>query len=318
MNERQRLVAVLAGERPDRLPWIPRLLLWYNARVRTGTLPAYWQGQSQRQIERNLGLGTPARDGRVFDLSLDGVEVDVHREGWRKVTIWHTPHGDVHKVELQTAELERSGLPGRIVEYPLKDESDYRSWEWIVERMRWAPAYDAYNAYDAEIGDDGLPMVSAGDVPLHEWLEGLAGYERGFYHLADWPATVERLLNLMAEVQRERLWPVLANSPARLLLHGMHLSSQFTPPRLFRRFVLPYYRALMPILHERGLRVAMHADNDTSAILPLIEEAGWDMVECFVTAPMVSTTLAQARAAWGDRVIIWGGLPSVLLSPHVS
>ena len=32
-----------------------------------------------------------------------------------------------------------------------------------------------------------------------------------------------------------------------------------------------------------------------------------------VTHPMVPTTLAEARAAWGDRVIIWGGVPSVIL-----
>jgi len=48
-----------------------------------------------------------------------------------------------------------------------------------------------------------------------------------------------------------------------------------------------------------------------------IERAGWDMVECFVTAPMVPLTLAEARAAWGNRVIIWGGLPSLLLAPSV-
>ena len=37
------------------------------------------------------------------------------------------------------------------------------------------------------------------------------------------------------------------------------------------------------------------------------------MVECFVTAPMVETTLAEAKKAWGDRVIIWGGIPSAIL-----
>ncbi len=42
------------------------------------------------------------------------------------------------------------------------------------------------------------------------------------------------------------------------------------------------------------------------------------MAECFVTAPMVPTTLAEARAAWGDRVIIWGGVPSVILEPQFS
>ena len=41
------------------------------------------------------------------------------------------------------------------------------------------------------------------------------------------------------------------------------------------------------------------------------------MVECFVTAPMVPLTLEQARTAWGDHLIIWGGVPSLLLSPSV-
>jgi hypothetical protein len=39
----------------------------------------------------------------------------------------------------------------------------------------------------------------------------------------------------------------------------------------------------------------MHADADTSRILDLIEQGGWDMVECFVTAPMASITLEQAK-----------------------
>jgi len=121
----------------------------------------------------------------------------------------------------------------------------------------------------------------------------------------------------MAEAEKERLWPVLAASPARLLLHGLHLSTQFTPPKLFDRHVIPYYDGLMDMMHAHGKSVAMHADNDTSAILGHIARAGWDMVECFVTAPMVPVTLAEARAAWGDRVIIWGGLPSLLLSPSV-
>ena len=59
------------------------------------------------------------------------------------------------------------------------------------------------------------------------------------------------------------------------------------------------------------------ADADVSRILDHIERAGWDMVECLVTAPMVPLTLAQAREAWGERVIIWRGLPSALLSPNV-
>ncbi len=318
MNHRERMEAVLSGRPPDRIPWVPRLQLWYEARRRTGTLPPRYQGWTLRDIERDLGLGTPARDGRVMEERLEGVEIITAREGPFERVTYQTPVGRVEAVTRHSADLDRLGLPGRIVSYPLKAPKDYAVWRWIVEHTHWVSAYDAYQAYDAEIGEDGLPMVSVGDVPFHEWLEKLAGYEFGFYHLADFPREVESLLGLMWEVQRERLWPVIAGSPARFVLHGAHLSSQFTPPPLFRRYILPYYRELMPLLHARGIKVAMHADNDTSQILDLIREAGWDVVECFVTAPMVPITLERAREVWGKEVIIWGGLPSTLLSPSAS
>lgn len=315
MNDRQRMLALLDGQLPDRVPWIPRLLLWYNARVRTGTMPTKWEGLSLREVERKLGVGTPARDGVVCGQSFSEVEVVVRREGWREITEWHTPRGMVRKVELQSEELQRNDLPGRIVEYPLKRPEDYAVWEWVVEHTHWTPAYERYAPYDAEIGGDGLPMCIVGDVPLHDWLETLAGYEYGFFHLADWPDKVEHLLALMQEVHRARYWPVLASSPAQLLLHGAHLSSQFTPPRLFRRYILPYYREFMPLMHDHGIRVAMHADADTSAILDEIAAAAFDMVECFVTAPMAPVTLTEARARWGKQIVIWGGLPSAFLAP---
>jgi hypothetical protein len=317
MNNRERLLAILNRQAADRMPWIPRLELWYNARKLTGTMPRQWQGYSLRDIERALGLGTPARNGRIFEVEYGGVDVTVHQEDNKRITEYHTPIGMVREVTGFSETLDVQGLPGRVEEHLFKNPGDYRVWEWVVEHSRYASTYDAYRAYDAEIGEDGLPLVPAGDNPFYTFLEVLAGYGNAFYQLADFRREVEHLLAVMTQVQRERLWPIVLDSPAQLLLNGAHLSSQFTPPTLFEKYILPYYQEFIPLVHARGKWVAMHADADTSRILKLIECAGWDMVECFVTAPMVPITLAQARQAWGDRVIIWGGLPSVLLSPSV-
>jgi hypothetical protein len=158
-------------------------------------------------------------------------------------------------------------------------------------------------------------MVGVGDAPFHQFLLQGVGYSNGFYHLADYPKEVEHLLAVMTEVQRERMWPVAADSPARLLLHGVHHSSMFTPPPVYEQYVLPYYQEFMPLMHEHGKSVAMHADNDTSLILDHLERAGYDMLECFVTAPMVPLTLEQARQALGNRVILYGCLPSLVFAP---
>ena len=317
MNNRERLTAILDRRPPDRIPWIPRLLLWYNARALTHTMPPQWEGLTLRELEHALDVGTPARDGHIMTTVRDGVEVLTRQEGGKHITEYHTPLGMVRTVMHYSEDLDAQGLPGRVEEYPLKGPADYRVWEWVVQHTRWAPAYEDYAAYDAETGADGLPMVTVGDVPIHEFTLDLAGYDDAFFQLADHPREIEHLLGVMTEVQRERLWPVILDSPARLLLHGVHLSSQFTPPPIFKKYVLPYYQEFMPLVQARGKAVAMHADNDTSQIMGLIERAGWDMVECFVTAPMAPVTLKQARETWGNRVIIWGGLPSLLFSPSV-
>jgi len=318
MNSRERMLAILNKESPDRIPWSPRILLWYRARELQGTLPKKWKGLSLREVERELGIGTPARDGHIHTSTQENVEVIVRTEGGKRITEYHTPVGSVQQVMHYSEDLDAAGLPGRVEAFPLKTPADYAVWEYVVEHTHYEPAYDAYAAYDAEIGDEGLPMVGVGDVPFHTWAQTLAGYENAYYHLVDFTKEVEHLLAVMAEVEQARLWPVIAASPAKLVLHGVHLSTQFTPPAMFEKYIIPYYEKVMPMVHDAGISVAMHADNDTSAIVEQIERAGWDMVECFVTAPMVPLTLERAREVWGTRVIIYGGLPSLLMAPSVA
>lgn len=317
MTNRERLLSIVKGEPPDRIPFIPRLEIWYRAHSSAGTLPEQWRGASLRQIERDLGLGTPARSAVVAHQEIDDVEVVTTREGDHQITEYRTPVGSVRKVELHSEEYRRLGLGATVVEHFLKGPADYKVWEWISGHTTWRPAYDEFEEYDSEIGDDGLPMASLGDVPFHRFAQDLAGYENAYLQLVDFETEVEHLLAVMEESERERMWPVAAESPARLILHGSHLSSQFTPPTLFRRYILPYYRDFSRLLHDAGKSLVMHGDNDTSAILGEIEESGWDMVECFATAPMAKVTLTRAREVWGDRVVIRGGLPSALLSPSV-
>ena len=318
MTTRERMLAVLRGEMPDRIPWVPRIDLWYGARTLSGTVPEHWQGKSLREIERALFSGTAARNGAIFTLEYDGVEIVKNVHGDKETTIYNTPLGSVDTIERISPELKNLGLPGRVEKELLQGPNDYRIWEYVVEHSVWKPCYGEYEQYDSDIGSEGVPMVQIGDVPFHDFVQNLAGYNDAFYQISDYRAEVEHLLMVMSEVQKERMWPVVVDSPAMLLLHGMHLSTQFTPPTFFEQYVLPYCQEIYPSLKESGKWVTMHADNDTSRIAELIEQAGWDMVECFVTSPMVPMTLEKAKQVWGSRIVIWGGIPSILLSPSFS
>ncbi len=314
MTNRERLLTIMAGQSPDSIPWIPRLLVWYDAHKKAGTLPERYRDWSLRDIERDLGIGTPARDGHVFRSELKGVEVHQHqRNEMELVTEYVTPVGSVTTLHRGSQLLRENAIGDLLVGFMLKRREDYAVVEYIVEHTDYVPTYEAYDAYEREIGDDGYPLVSCGDCPFHHWMKALAGYQNAYYHLNDFPNEVERLLALMEQRDREIVWPLIADSPAKLILHGFHLSSQMTPPPMFERFILPYYQELSDLLRSRSKTLALHGDNDLSLILTHVEQAGYGMVECFVNHPMVETTLAQARAAWGGRIIIWGGVPSALL-----
>lgn len=318
MTNRQRLLAILDGQAPDRIPWIPRLAIWYEAHRRAGTLPPEYRGRTLREVERDVFGGTAARDGIIYRTELRGVEVRRHVRGMETVTEYVTPVGTVTTTVRGTEELRRHGIQDAEVGFMLKRREDYPVVEYIIEHTEYHAAYDQYEAYERDVGEEGYPMVNCGDCPMHHWMRALAGYDQAFYHLNDYPREVEHLVTVLTQRLRDTVWKHMLESPARLLMHGHHLSSQMTPPPLFERYILPYYQELTAKLRARGKVLAIHADNDTRLILGLIERAGIGMVECFVTYPMVPTTLAEARAAWGDRVIIWGGIPSAILESPFS
>jgi hypothetical protein len=86
MNIRERLMVILDGEIPDRIPWIPRIDLWYRAKSMAGLLPAEWRDLSLRDVERALFGATSARSGRICEVAYDGVEIVTIREGRREKT----------------------------------------------------------------------------------------------------------------------------------------------------------------------------------------------------------------------------------------
>lgn len=319
MTNRQRLLAIMDGKSPDRIPWIPRLLIWHTAHSRLGTLPARFEGLTLRQIERELGMGTPAREGRIFATEQTGdVETSSTQEGQSTLTTYRTPVGSVTTRCQHSVELERVGLPSLEIEHMLKGREDFAVVEYLLQHTSYRPTPQAYLDYEEEIGEDGYPLVAAGDCPFHYFLQKLAGYQNAYYLLADYPQEVEHLLNTMEEFDRQHLWPLVAESSARLILHGLHLDSMLTPPPYFERYITPYYQDFSALLHQRDKKLCMHADNDSRLILKHLEEAGFDMAETFTTQPQVSCTLEEARQAWDTRLIIWGAVPSVILEPTYS
>ena len=257
-------------------------------------------------------MGTPARDGRVFSSHTKNLEMKSQNSGNETFTEYITPVGTVSTKYITIPELQKAGIASYQIEHVIKRLEDYDVVEYMVENTVLAPAYDEYIEYDRQIGDDGLPLVNTSDCPMHQIMREYIGYEKCVYEMADHPSKVEHLLAVLTDHAKE-MQKIVAESPAKMILHGEHFDSMMTPPPLFEKYFKPYFQEFAQLLHSKGKLLVCHADADTSLLLGLVKESGFDMAEVFTTAPMVKCTLRQAKEAWKNDVIIWGGIPSVIL-----
>jgi hypothetical protein len=214
-------------------------------------------------------------------------------------------------------ENRRRGITRIMVEPLLKEPEDYDVMTAVAEAMRFVPDYEAYRVYDEEIGEDGYPFVGLAESPVHLIMLRLAGYDNFYYHLQDFPDKVEGLLEALDAAFR-KMWPVLADSPTGMVLHGTHFSSDMTPPPVFEKYFIPYFMEFNKCMHEAGKKVAFHGDADLTGLLEMVRDCGFDVADTFACDPLVKTTFQEAWQAWKDRVVIWGGVPSIILEPDYS
>jgi len=57
MTAKERVTAVLKGERPDRLPFVDRIELWHRRHENSDTMPQPYRGMSLNEIHREIGMG---------------------------------------------------------------------------------------------------------------------------------------------------------------------------------------------------------------------------------------------------------------------
>ena len=337
-----RVLAILQGEKPDRLPFIDRFDVWYACHSRGGTLPKAFQGMSVTEIHRAVGMGQQ-KYLVPYALKLRGVEVSASLNGKTfyheteplmeffcgmfdfldfeaagvTVTEMITPVG---KLQVQHGLLEENVATGTehyIKEHMIKEEADYRTVEYILERAEFIPRYEKISQTEAELGDIGFVIPMTPRIPFQQVLLEFLGEIPFFYALHDSPHLVRRLLTVLDE-QLTDILHRLAELPVPYVEFPDNLDGVMTNPKLFAEYGLPYYQRYTEILHAQGKKAGSHTDGNVRPLLSLLAESGLDICESFTPAPLTQCPFEEAWKAWRDGPIIWGGIPSVILWERTS
>ena len=336
MTHRQRILAAIRGEPLHRLPWLPRLDLWYKANRYCGTLPAEWTEAELADILQDLGVGRHAvipefleveEPDEVYDraLGLDHVcnqpyrlrfretERIVEHEGDETRVTYRTPVGSVSAKVAYTEQMRRDGVTlMQVTEKPIKSLADYPVLAWIFEDLEVVPDGGRYEDLRQEVGEQGVAVAYAGASagPVHQLLKELVPYDQFYFDLYDHPEVIERTAQRMRGYFSGVL-EACAASPAEVVIFGANYDLMITPPPLFDRHIAPYLAEAADRLHEAGKLMATHTDGENQQLLDFYAECGVDLADSVCPFPMTRLHLAEVRERFGVRPAIWGGICSL-------
>jgi len=314
MTHKERLLAACRGDHLEKLPYGPRIDLWYNFHNAHGTLPEKYQGRSMMDILRDLGVGGQYRYYAVVKEEVDDVEIVETDNPPYLRTGYRTPYGTVTKTMMFNP--HEGAWIGYESEKLFKSEKDYAAIKYVLEHTTPVPDPGYVDACK-EVGEDGLVMtgIRGWSAPQRVMRE-IMGYELFFYELMDRPAQVEELLEVVKELDRKKL-EIVADTDIELVNICGNWSDDIHTP-VFKKYFTPWFKEVNEFLHARGKLSMSHIDGENKRLLPLLRETGIDVWEAWTPVPMTKVTTAELRQAVGEDCVVWGGIPATLFSPTTS
>jgi len=331
------MLATIRSEPTDKIPWAPRMDLWYIALRARGTLPERFVDLNTVEISEVLDVACHAvgadytvPGGR--DVSLRGLGIDNHQDypyrvelrdlpiefdddGENLQTLIKTQAGEVFTHLHRSAEMAREGISLPFVKsYAIESGEDFEAVAQIFEHLEVIPTPEAHSAFRQRVGERGI-AVARGPVaasPIHLMLHELMAMDKFFYLYMDERDAMHRLAERM-EPFFESALEVLIACDAEVIFWGANYDQDLTWPPFFKEEIAPWLRKVSDKLHSAGKYLLTHTDGENKGLLHLYPACGFDVAESVCPQPMTECTLAEIRKGMGAKTTVWGGIPSVTL-----
>jgi hypothetical protein len=341
MTHRERMLAAIGGEPCDRLPYAPRLDLWYRANRRAGTLPVEYRNATLEDILEAYDLGyhtviPPLKDIRSIDDEIDrgigiynirtfphrtvleNIERRYHVEGSRTLVEYETPYGSITTEVVYDVGMEDAGITiSHVASHAFKSVEDYIPLGYIFENASVEDNYEGYEDFHREIGDRGIAVcyVNFAASAMQYIMRDLMPLERFFFEINDHPKKIKELAQKIDIYHSNLLEKSLGCPEADVFFLGSHYDGSITYPAFFREHILPTLKSYSEKLHARGKYLLSHTDGENMGLLQFYPDAGIDIADSITPRPMTNLSYREVKEFFSGRITIMGGIPSIALLP---
>lgn len=319
MTPRERWLAVLTRQQPDRVPM------------------DYWSTpEFSAKLIRHLGLSRKPFSRLVKDLSRPSRDPRTLNEGKRALRealsqlhvdfpIGVGPKYSGPKLPEDTDEFGcryrsinyGSGEYDEVVTNPL---AGYNTVEEIEQNYRWpSPDWYDYRVIPQQVaGWEHHPIRGGGSEPFLIY-KNLRGQEQALMDLVDHPDIVHYCLDKLFDLAYTNTLRIFETIPGKVMITyvaedmGGQDNLMFSRKHI-RTFLLPRMKRIIDLAHQAGAVVFHHNDGNCRAILPDMVEAGIDVLN-----PIQWRSRGMEReglkAEFGDKIVFHGAMDNQYTLP---
>lgn len=283
MTNRERVIAALSHEQPDRVPY----QIGFTQRARAAMAERY--GEGVFAAIDNCFAGVGASPGPL--------------EGWIDADTWQDEFGVQwdRSVDRDIGVVSNRVLPERDLScLRLPDPHDPGKWEGFAARVA--------------AGDGRCVQFGIG-FSLFERAWTLRGMDALFIDMLEAPEFVDELLDLICDYN-VALVEQAVQHPIDVVHFGDDWGSQrglMMGPALWERFLMPRLQRQYGAAKAAGKFVSIHSCGHVQEVFPQLIAIGLDCFNPF--QPEVMDPFEMKRL-YGDRLAFWGGVSTQRLLPY--
>ena len=314
MNRRERILTLLSGGQPDRIPWNGDLDWWMRAERDKGTLnPAEDGSVARLKLHRRLGVGFYLQGHFPFYKRIDGVTITTEKNGNDTTVRYETPVGTVY----ETQRYLPTAFSDAYTHHLLENAKDIPVLKYIWEHTHFEPYYDFCNTLHENLDGYGVVLVYTPRTPFMQLVTCDAGIQNLVFAMMDDPEGFEELFEIMTKKYEEAA-AIAIGAPADCVMIPENLSSEVVGKSYYEQYVAPFHRKWTAKIREAGKYSFIHMDGTLQGLLCEVAGNGFDVLEALTPAPVGDMTLEEISKAVAGRCIVWGGIPGGHFTDTVS
>jgi hypothetical protein len=290
--------AVLRGETPERLAWVPCI----DPYTQSG-LPEPLQEMDIFELQRYFGSDL-YRGGWASSERFDEAIRHSHTDRGEGIVVdaYETPRGTIREVHTFTPESPYIPFP---TEYLIKTWEDLDAYLCLVEHTvveadhrRLRELIEAY--------PEAMITAAVTDTPLPALMTKLIGTENFVFMHSEDPARIRRAMDSMQGLHRRRL-EAAAQGPAEVYICYENTNTNSFGIRWIEEYELPWLNEYADILHAAAKKLLVHMCGHIRLVVGRFAAARFDGIIDVAPPPTGDCAIPVAARTLSERGKVLGG-----------